>query len=419
MQNAKVQTASADTSAPVVLLNLFTHCGVTAMRTLGRLGVRVYGVHGDPRAPTLKSRYCCGASIWGIEGEPEHDSVGHLVEFAARLGERPILIPTEDASCLFVEDHAEALRDAYCFPSRPSGLARALSSKQGMYELCREHGVPTPLSFFPQSHDEARDFADGATFPIMVKGVDNRDFADEPGAGKVIAHTARELLDAYKALNSRASRALVFQEYIPGDATAVWMFNGYFDATSECLFGATGQKLRQYPPYIGQTSLGICSANAQVQEIVRGFMKAIGYTGILDIGFRYDARDGEYKLLDVNPRLGSAFRLFVGLNGMDVVRAQYLDMTGHEVVASAPRPGRKWIVENYDLAASAKYLRDGRLRPLAWARSFRAVEECAWFARDDLAPYAAMWAHSARYGLGRLRSRGQHDRWWQQKPPSA
>src|SRR5262245_39105851 len=388
------------------------------MRTLGRMGVRVYGIHGDPQAPTLKSRYCSGASTWGIEGEREHDSVGHLLEFATRLGERPILIPTEDASCLFLEDHAEELRVGYRFPTRPSGLARALSSKQGMFELCRQHGVPTPLSFFPRSYGEARDLADVAMFPIMVKGDDNRDFADEPGAGKVIAHTSRELLGAYEALNRGTSRALVFQEYIPGDATTVWMFNGYFDAASECLFGATGQKVRLYPPYIGQTSLGICTPNARVQEIVRGFMKAIGYTGILDIGFRYDARDGEYKLLDVNPRLGSAFRLFVGTNGMDVVRAQYLDMTGQEVAASTTHPGRKWIVENYDLAASAKYLRDGRLRPLTWARSFRDIEECAWFARDDLVPYAAMWARSAGYGISRLRSRGRHDRWWQQKPPS-
>jgi D-aspartate ligase len=418
MQNAKVQTGPAKPSAPVVLLNLFTHCGVTAMRTLGRLGVQVYGVHDDPRAPSLRSRYCSGVSIWSIERELEDDSVGHLVDFAARLGERPILIPTEDASCLFVEDHAAKLGDAYCFPKRPTGLARALSSKQGMYELCRQHGVPTPVSFFPQSHEDACDFAEGATFPIMVKGVDNRDFVDEPGAGKIIAHTARELLDAYQALNSRTSRALVFQEYIPGDAATVWMFNGYFDAASNCLFGATGRKLRQYPPYIGQTSLGLCSENARVQEIVRGFMSVIGYTGILDIGFRYDARDDEYKLLDVNPRLGSAFRLFVGANGMDVVRAQYFDLTGQDVAASETRPGRKWIVENYDIAASAKYMRDGRLRPLAWARSFRGIEECAWFARDDLAPYAAMWAHSARYGMSQLHSRGRHDRWWRQAPPT-
>ena len=40
------------------------------------------------------------------------------------------------------------------------------------------------------------------------------------------------------------------------------------------------------------------------------FMQAIGYHGILDIGYRRDQRDGSYKVLDVNPRIGCTFRLF-------------------------------------------------------------------------------------------------------------
>ena len=148
-------------------------------------------------------------------------------------------------------------------------------------------------------------------------------------------------------------------------------------------------------------------------------MKAIGYTGILDIGFIYDARDGEYKLLDVNPRVGSAFRLFVGANGMDVVRALYLDMTSQEVALTKPRNGRKWVVENYDIAASAKYFRDGGLRARDWIRSFRGIEEAAWFARDDLLPYAAMWLYSARYVMTQGRSRGRRERsWWLAAPPN-
>ena len=64
------------------------------------------------------------------------------------------------------------------------------------------------------------------------------------------------------------------------------------------------------------------------------FMHELGYRGILDIGYRFDERDGEYKLLDVNPRIGATFRLFVGDDGMDVLRALYLDLTGQEVAAT-------------------------------------------------------------------------------------
>jgi predicted ATP-grasp superfamily ATP-dependent carboligase len=144
-------------------------------------------------------------------------------------------------------------------------------------------------------------------------------------------------------------------------------------------------------------------------------MRAIGYTGILDIGYRYDARDGKYKLLDVNPRLGAAFRLFVADNGLDVARALYLDMTGHPVPEGRAVPDRKWFVENYDLVASLKYWRDGLLTIRDWTTSFRGVRESAWFAADDPHPFGAMSVASVAY-LARRRSQAQ-PAWWKGRAP--
>jgi predicted ATP-grasp superfamily ATP-dependent carboligase len=168
------------------------------------------------------------------------------------------------------------------------------------------------------------------------------------------------------------------------------MFNGYFDADSDCLIGLTGQKLRQHPPYTGITTLGVCVTNDAVVQTTRRFLKRVGYRGIVDMGYRFDARDGQYKLLDVNPRIGATFRLFVDRNGMDVVRAMYLDLTGQCVPSIAPVDGRKWLVESLDIASGMRYFRDGRLSPMAWAQSFRGVAETAWFAPDDPAPFVLM-----------------------------
>jgi len=116
-------------------------------------------------------------------------------------------------------------------------------------------------------------------------------------------------------------------------------------------------------------------------------MKQIGYRGILDIGYRYDARDGAYKLLDPNPRIGSTFRLFVGKNGMDVVRYLYMDMTDQPLPETEPCNGRKWFVEELDLGSFLIYKRNGDLGFVEWVKSFRGVKEAAWFAWDDLRPF--------------------------------
>lgn len=405
----------ADTSAPVVVLNAYTHCGVSVIRSLGRLGVPVYAVHETRKAPSLRSRYCRGVFELSLASRSAAASVESLVRVAETIGERPLLIPTEDVSCLFLADNSDELEQAYRFPEQPRGLARALSSKREMYTLCKKFDVPTPEASFPTSREDVIQFAQAATFPLMVKPVDNRDFQDFPGAGKAIARDRSELVEICDRLSRGGPLPeIVMQEFIPGGADSVWMFNGYFNRESKCLIGITGKKLRQYPPYVGQTSLGICESNTAVLHTTQQFMRSLGYRGILDIGFRYDLRDGRYKLLDVNPRIGSAFRLFVGEDDLDVARAFYLDMTGQPIPKTDARESRKLFVENYDLVASLKYVRDGNLGLREWISSLRGVEECAWLAADDLRPFGAMWIDSAAYVLSEARTRWRK-RWTSQR----
>ncbi len=117
------------------------------------------------------------------------------------------------------------------------------------------------------------------------------------------------------------------------------------------------------------------------------FLRAVGYKGVVDIDYRYDHRDGQYKILDVNPRVGGSFRLFVGKGGVDVVRALYLGMTGQKVPNDTQIEGRKWVEEEGDLLFWPKYCRDGLLSFGEWIKSFRGVREGAWFAIDDPYPF--------------------------------
>jgi predicted ATP-grasp superfamily ATP-dependent carboligase len=91
-------------------------------------------------------------------------------------------------------------------------------------------------------------------------------------------------------------------------------------------------------------------------------------------------------VLDVNPRIGSSFRLFVGDGDMDVARALYRDLTGQPAGPAVPRYGRKWMVEDCDLVSSIRYYRDGQLTVKDWLRSFRGVQETAFFSLRDPLP---------------------------------
>ena len=105
---------------------------------------------------------------------------------------------------------------------------------------------------------------------------------------------------------------------------------------------------------------------------------------------------GGIRVNDINPRIGSMFRLFVGPNGMDVARALYQDMSGQTVLPATTQEGRKWLVEDCDWISALRYCRDGKLTLKGWRDSLRGVQETSYFAGDDLWPVAGVVAANVR-----------------------
>jgi len=385
-----------DTSTPVVVMKSYHHGSLGIARSLGRLGITIYGIDPNPWAAGLHSRYFREKFIWDVDAAPPEVPVQYLLEVAKRIGKRSILMPTTDESTILLADYANVLSEWYIFPHLSSQLVRTLTSKKEMYFLAKKNEIPTAETYFPQSREDVEKYLEHAAFPIMLKGIYGSTLQLRTRRKMFITKTKGELLDLYDRYEDPSNPNFMLQEYIPGGDDSIWMFNGYFNEKSECLFAITGKKIRQAPPYTGLTSLGICLRNDTIVETTKHFMKSIGYKGILDIGYRYDRRDGKYKVLDINPRIGCTFRLFVGDNGLDVARVQYLDLTEQYVSPSKIIEGRKWFVEDSDLVSSIRYYHDKNLTFGQWVKSFRGVQEAGWFACDDLLPFFFMCARFPR-----------------------
>jgi predicted ATP-grasp superfamily ATP-dependent carboligase len=377
-------------STPVTILKSSNYYGLGILRSLGRLGIPIHVMSDDPHAPAFLSSYCRTSYLCHIADFTE-DSLRDLLDIGSKIGRRSILIATTDDGAIFVADHADALNQWFMFPNQRADLVHSLCSKKEMYYLAKKFGVPTAETVFPESREDVLDFVKDAVFPIMLKPIHSR-----RGHCLAVASTERELIEKYDAMEDPEEPNIMLQEYIPGGDDTIWMFNGYFNERSDCLVGFTGKKIRQWPAHQGPTSLGICLRNEYVERMTREFMKRIGYRGILDIGYRYDARDAQYKVLDINPRIGATFRLFVADNGMDVARALYFDMTGQRINPGFASNGRKWFVEDLDFLSSLRSHREGNLSLKQWIGSFRGVREGAYFALDDPLPFLQAFVNGVR-----------------------
>ena len=376
--------------SPVVILRLqptrYPYVCANIARTLGHLGADVHLLHADARGPDSRSRWLRRS----IRLRRAGSEVETLLSLCSTLapGSLPILIAVDDPAALFIDEHADALAAAYLFPRQPTGLVRTLSDKGKLHELCATLGVPTPWVRIVDSQQALTEAATSLDYPVVLKVADptrrrTRSTAITSSPAELRAY-ARDMQAGPDSTN------LLVQQYVPGGATDAWIFGGYFGQASDLRYGGTGRKLRQYPAEAGVTSLGVCEANERIYALTRQLATATGYRGLIDIDFRHDPRDDEFKVLDVNPRVGHQFRLFTSASGDDVVSALYRDMLGRPLDSEAPVTGRRWIVENYDLRSAIPEIARGELSVPRWVDSLRGISEAAWFAWDDLGPFAAM-----------------------------
>jgi D-aspartate ligase len=384
-----------DTTVPLLVLKVghypLHHGGVGIARSMGRVGIHVYGVYEDRFTPAAMSRYVQGRFVWR-NGEVSGDEFLTGMTDIARYVRRPtVLIPTDDHGAILMAEHRDVLAKTFVFPRQPIGLPRAVARKDGLYRLCKELGVPCPEAVFPATWDDVEEFLARAVFPVVVKRT-NHWWLQQDTAVKstTIVNSPHALLEICGNVDEFSGAGLMFQEYIPREHGEDWIFHGYCDDSSDCLVGFTGVKLRSYPAYAGPTTMGRSVENQALREQAEKLFKTINYRGIMDLDYRLDRRDGQYKLLDFNPRIGAQFRLFVDDAGIDVVRALHLDLTGRAVPRSRQVDGRRFVVEHYDVVAGWAYHRDGGLTLRGWLRSVRFAEELAWFDGHDMRPFVIM-----------------------------
>ncbi|MEO3790566.1 ATP-grasp domain-containing protein [Nonomuraea sp. B10E15] len=379
-----------DCTVPALVLrldsNVFHHGTLGAIRSLGRAGVEVHGLVEGTHAPTYRSRYLARMHTWSRGG----DTVQALTRAADRIGRPAVLLTLDDAGAIAVAEHAADLRPFYLMPDQTPGLPRTLADKRLLHQLCSTLGVVQPETrLITGAGDAAAAVADFG-LPLVAKWA--QPWLLPPGIGLRRTGLVRRSQQVEQLLQHVEGRELLFQRFVPGGPGSDWFFHGYFDENSRCLYGGAGRKERAYPRGAGLTTWGRWLPNPVVEGTARELAVTLGYRGVVDIDFRHDAAAGTYHLLDFNPRLGAQFRLFTDREGLDLVRAAHLHLSGRWTTRGRAGHGRTYVVENYDLfTAGPKSL-----------RALCAADEYAWLSADDLRPFVGMAGQTIKRGFARL-----------------
>ena len=376
-----------DASTPALILKTnatkLHHGALGVARTLGRLGVSVYATDADHLTPLAFSRHVKRAFAgrgWTVTLD---GFAGTLRRIAERIEKPAVLFPMDDLSAVLVAEHAVQIEPAFIIPPVPPEVPRMLANKISLNSVCAKLEIPYPNTAIPTTVLTAQDFARRAAFPLVAKAADQWALLQGRFNAKIV-HSLDELMWLCGSASRDQPPPMILQEYIHGED---WITHGYYNPQRGVYRTYTGRKLHAYPSDAGSTAVGISIDNPKLREQSERLLRAVGFAGIIDMDWRRDQRDGEYRLLDCNPRIGMNFRMFETEAAIDVARAQYLDLTGQALPNSPATNGRQFTVKSYYALSRLRSL--GRGPGSEWPDA--TCREFAWWHRDDPLPVAAMW----------------------------
>jgi predicted ATP-grasp superfamily ATP-dependent carboligase len=240
--------------------------------------------------------------------------------------ERLVIYPTDDLQLeLLAEIHDDVA--SFCFlPFNSSNLLRCLD-KTVQYEYCEQLGVPYPKT---RSLSYEQDFAgiSALAFPLIIKPI-KRDDLTSSVFRSLYVEAPSDLIACREMLLEHMARGIGFlvSELVPGDDTQIYAYTAYRSSHGDILNEWVGKKLTQFPDRFGVFSSASNEAPEAVKVQGRALLNGMDLTGIAEPEFKFDARNGEYKLMEINLRSMMWHRVG-NLSGVNLQYSQWLDAVG-------------------------------------------------------------------------------------------
>lgn len=276
-------------------------------------------------------------SVEVVEPNIEDDKVfcNTLISFAKRYaGRKLLLVPCGDNYIKLLVRNQDKLRDYYEFECIDEDLLLQLSLKENFYKVCTEHGFAFPKTS-SCTFENYKTIELPFDFPVIIKPSNSVAYwnCSFPHKKKVfVAYNKQEFDDILNAIyGSSYKDHLILQEYIPGDDSNMRVMNCYCGRDKKVKLISLGNALLEEhsPEGIGSYAAIINSTDEELSQRMKNFLEDIGYIGFANFDMKFDSRDGQYKLFEMNLRQGRS-SFFVTAGGYNLAKWLVDDIIYHK-----------------------------------------------------------------------------------------
>lgn len=357
--------------------------GLGIVRSLGRRHVPICIID-DERSIARFSRYATH-SVAVASLRDERETVDNVLNIGHRLNLRGwVLYPTRDETVAAFARYRPMLTEWFRVPTAGWDTIQWVWDKRNTYRLAKELGIPTPQTWYPRDLDELEQIR--ADFPLALKPAIKEHFIYATKAKGWRANNRAELRELFqRAAALVGAGEIMIQDLIPGDGRQQFAYCAFFKRG--CSLGnMVVRRKRQHPPEFGRASTFVETIELPLlEQLSERFLRAIDYYGLVELEYKLDPRNGEYKLLDVNARTWGYHTLGPGA-GVDFPYMLFADQVGEPVKVSRARAGVTWIRLLTDLPTGIVEILNGHLDWRAYLKSLTSFQVEAVFSREDPLP---------------------------------
>lgn len=344
---------SSATPLPIILGGQVNGLGL--VRGLGEAGIPSIVI--DYRANmAAKSKYVLAGLQCPHPDEAMDAFVQYMAELGGELATKGVLFCTNDIWLIPISKTQHELEAYYHYPMSKWEVIERCTDKKYLYDLAAEAGIPHPQTVVLQGIGGIEEYKDRIPFPWVIKPAITVGFLEKLGSrGRTLMIQDENGLAYWQQRISAcglASVPLVLQESIPGGADALYTLTAYSDPEGEILAYSTGHKIRQNPPDAGTIVSGRVTPTPEIFHLGQRLIKHVGFYGISNTEFKKDARDGIFKLIEINPRPGM-WNYATTATGINLPLMAYRQAIGEPVKPVDPVDAELvWLYSYLDLALS-------------------------------------------------------------------
>jgi predicted ATP-grasp superfamily ATP-dependent carboligase len=292
---------------PVLLANDSFYSVLAVVRALRAAGYAPWLAESEPGTFAARSRAKAGTVRVADPALDSERFVRDLAAAAARIGAAAVLPTAEHHLPILADREADFAGIPLGVPS--SGVAERATDKGLLEHLAKDAGLrPPPTTKIVRGDREA---VVSVGFPAIIKPL--RSWIRDPD-GTVSRYYASFVTESQveKAIDGLPDGEGLVQPYIPGELYSV---SGVcWEGELTCALHQIS--VRRWPVLVGGSSYAKTTPkNTELERGVGSLLRALKWSGPFQAQFMYGS-DGEYYLLDLNPRIYGSIALATaaGLN---------------------------------------------------------------------------------------------------------